>query len=68
MLVTVATRAAYLLGVFPLRYKKILASPVWDDDEFEDLGDTMKAYVLQQRGLLLEINRRIGHLQIVATL
>ncbi len=67
LFITVPTRAAYLLGTLRIRYKKILKAPIWEDDEFEDLGYTMKAYVLQQRGILSEIHRRLGHLEIVAS-
>jgi len=64
---TVPTRAAYLLGAVSQRYIKLLRSPVWDDEDFDDVGEAMKLYILSQRVALKEIHRRLGHLEIVAT-
>lgn len=66
MFTTVPTRAAYLLGVYPRRYRKILALPEWDPEELEELSYGLRDVV--ERGLKEReyIKQRLENLEYVA--
>jgi glycerol-3-phosphate dehydrogenase len=44
---TIPSRAAYLLGTYERRYKKLLKQPDWSDEEIEELGPSMRTSIIQ---------------------
>lgn len=60
---TVSTRAGYLLKKYKKRYAKVLNTPDWEEDELEEMGDSMRRSIvarLDMRGILKE---RLMHLK-----
>ena len=46
-LFTVEERGAFLLNRIPERYEKLLNSPVWDDDEIDELGPSLRNTIIE---------------------
>ena len=66
LFLTVETRAAYLLGVYQSRYRKLLAMPEWQKDELRDLGRTLRSSIetsLRERD---NVRARILALEVVS--
>lgn len=64
--ITVATRAAYLLGTFRPKWKKIMDVPYWDDEELEDMGPTMRSHIEFSIREARCCEMRLEHLELVA--
>jgi hypothetical protein len=65
-LLTIAERAAHLAERIEERYRSVLATPFWSDDELAELGYTQRTYVLNrqlERQLVLD---RIRHANAVS--
>ena len=65
MFTSVRSRAEYLLGVYPKRYRKILNTPDWTEEELEDLSYALRHTVEQGIQDREYINQRIDNLWIV---
>lgn len=63
---TVPSRAAYLLGTYERRYKKLLSQPDWSDEEIEELGPSMRTSIIQSMKDKKEVRRQLEHLELVA--
>lgn len=63
-LFTVQQRAAFLLGAYQPRYKKLLKTPDWDADDLEDMGPSMKSLILQSHVAKAEVQRKLAHLAV----
>jgi hypothetical protein len=63
---SIPSRAAYLLGTYERRYKKLLKQPDWSEEEIEELGPSMRTSVIQSMKDKNEIRRQLEHLQLVA--
>lgn len=63
---SIPSRAAYLLGTYERRYKKLLKQPDWTPDEIEEIGPSMAASILQSMKDKKEVRRQLEHLQLVA--
>lgn len=66
MLTSVPTRAAYLLGVYERRYKKLINSPTWTEEELDDLGPSMRDNIVAAEANKHRVIVRIEHLSHVA--
>lgn len=63
---TLPSRAAYLMGVYQTRYKKLLKQPDWSDEEIEELGPSMRTSIIQTMKDKKEVRRQLEHLELVA--
>lgn len=63
---TIPSRAAYLLGTYERRYKKLLSQPDWSDEEIEELGPSMRTSITQSMKDKKEVRRQLEHLELVA--
>jgi hypothetical protein len=63
---SIPSRAAYLLGTYERRYKKLLKQPDWSEEEIEELGPSMRTSVIQSMKDKNEVRRQLEHLQLVA--
>ena len=63
---TVPSRAAYLLGSYESRYKKLLKQPDWTPEEIDELGPSMRASIIQSMKDKKEVRRQLEHLLLVA--
>ena len=65
-LVTLQERAEYLTEKYERRYSKLLAQPVWGEEEIESLGPSMQAFIQAkgtERQILMD---RLAHLGTIA--
>jgi hypothetical protein len=60
------SRAAYLLGTYERRYKKLLKQPDWSDEEIEELGPSMRTSIIQTMKDKNEVRRQLEYLALVA--
>ena len=63
---SIPSRAAYLLGTYERRYKKLLKQPDWTEDELEELGPSMRTSIIQSMKDKQEVRRQFEHLKLVA--
>jgi hypothetical protein len=63
---TIPSRAAYLLGTYERRYKKLLNQPDWSDEEIEELGPSLRTSTIQSMKDKNEVRRQLEHLTLVA--
>ena len=63
---TVDTRAAYLVGAMERRFKKILQTPEWSEEELDDLGYAMRTEVENSLKMKETVQNRIKHANLVA--
>lgn len=63
---SIPSRAAYLLGTYERRYKKLLKQPDWTPEEIEEIGPSMAASILQSMKDQNEVKRQLEHLRLVA--
>lgn len=66
LFVTIPTRAAYLLGAYERRYKKLLSTPAWTDEELNDLGPSLRDSIVAAEAQRKTVAIRIEHLNYVA--
>jgi|TARA_Y100000310_G_scaffold47517_1_gene44098 hypothetical protein len=62
----IGERAAYLGDRYTKRYKKILDTPMWEKEEIEELGCSLKSMI--QRGICLKekVTKKLAHLEIIS--
>lgn len=66
-LFTIQSRAAYLLGVYQRRYKKLLKwIDNWTEEEIAELGYSLQISVERTRRDAEEVHRRLAYLETVA--
>lgn len=58
---TIATRALFIAGRLKARYKKLLASPDWNEDELAELGESLRGHVKGEQSKKKLINVRIEY-------
>ena len=63
---SIPSRAAYLLGTYERRYKKLLQQPDWSDEEIEELGPSMRTSIIQTMKDKNEVRRQLEFLTLVA--
>jgi hypothetical protein len=68
MHVSVADRAAYLLGAVRRRYRRVLAMPHWDNDELATVSRGLAKAIDAKLRLKTRTQTRIERLQTVAFL
>ena len=60
---TVSARATYLLKEYRKRYKRVLNTPHWEDDELEEMGESMRKSILARLDTKDILNERLIHLK-----
>lgn len=60
---TVSSRKTYLIGMYWKRYRKLLASPEWEECELEELGDSLRKTITDQLRKKEEIKRVLRKLR-----
>jgi len=68
LLVTVPDRARYLLGRNTVKWKKLLNSPDWDEDEIEQLGGNLRRRIRAIMAAKRFAVQRLSHLELVASM
>jgi len=63
---SIGERAAYLKDRYLSRYKKILSTPEWDDEELEDMGYNMRMLIETSQEDKRAIQYRVAHCETVA--
>jgi hypothetical protein len=63
---SIPSRAAYLLGTYERRYKKLLSQPDWSNEEIEELGPSMRTSTIQSMKDKNEVRRQLEFLELVA--
>lgn len=59
-------KAAYLLGAYEARYKKLLKMPAWDEEELEEMGKEIAATIRRDMRCQAEVRQRLINLELVA--
>jgi len=65
---TIPEGAEYLERRLVLKYKKVLDSPLWSDEELEKMGEKMMRRIVHQMSLRLALIERLRHLGVMARL
>ena len=60
---TVSARAEYLLKRYKKRYKKVINTPDWDDDELQEMGESMRLSIIARLDMRGIIKERLSHLK-----
>lgn len=68
LIFNVPDRAAWILATMRKRYKKILLSVHWDDEELEEIGYSLRCYIEGRQKAKIEINRKIEYLAKVSSM
>lgn len=63
---TVGERAAYLVRGYRWRYRKVLRSVAWDDDELAELGYALRKSVTASIKIKHDVVSKIEHLEFVS--
>ena len=58
---TIATRALFLVGKLSVRYKKLLASPNWSEEELDELGAALRGHVRGEQSKKKLVQARIEY-------
>lgn len=67
LLTSVEARAAYLAGKLEMRYRKLLKSPKWTEEELEEVGPTLRSTLRKSRAESNNVRQRIAHCLTVAS-
>ena len=62
---TIKDRAGYLHSKYQKRYKKILAYPVWDEEDLDEMSDNFRKSIVAGLDEAKIIKIRIGHCDLV---
>jgi len=68
MVITIAERAGYLVSRLVDRHKKLLDSPDWSEEEFEELEGRLRKHVKSLQTKKKVIKARIAYAQSVSLL
>jgi len=59
----VPLRAAWLYKEYRRRFRKILTSPQWSDEEINELEGAFKIHVIESMLIQAELDHRLAHLR-----
>ena len=62
---TIGERASYLYTTYIKKYKKLISMPKWDEDDIEELNNTLKKYVTASLKEKEKVEIRIDYCQLV---
>jgi hypothetical protein len=68
MYTTIASRAAYLVNVLRIKYKALLKSPDWSEDEYEELSGNLLKEVRHKQTKKKIIQARIAYAEGISLL
>lgn len=68
LLFNVPDRAAWVCELINRKYRSLLCSRQWDQDEIDELGYNLKIVVQGEKARRAELVRRLAHLEIVASM
>tara|TARA_R100000008_G_C3499301_1_gene122835 strand:- start:42 stop:458 length:417 start_codon:yes stop_codon:yes gene_type:complete len=68
LIIDVRERADYLKEKYIKKYKRILNSPIWDEDDIENMGKTLRACIRRDMRLQQNIKERLDYLKMISNL
>ena len=68
LIFNVPDRAAWVMVAYQHKYRKVLTTVLWDDDELDEMSPRMRKNIKARLKARAEMERRLDHLKVVAAM